>query len=192
MEKVLAGAIDIAFFYGVKLRKQAVFCQKFVYACDLSFDRTVVDQNICTLCGIIKIFHLHIHGRKCIFFLGNHICQSIIAARHGDHLGNVISGLSDIDGSTGIDREKSDCLTGICLIKQWHDLFHLAVKISVCLIQSIKQKTIEFDPLQPSQRMRFIGRPLDQHRNAQFFQFFFYFRCVIDHGIFDGKIAAFI
>ena len=36
LEKVLAGAIDIAFFYGVKLRKQAVFCQKFVYACDLS------------------------------------------------------------------------------------------------------------------------------------------------------------
>ena len=70
--------------------------------------------------------------------------------------------------------------------------FSLFLKEGVRFRLMSGQKSVKPDPLHPSEGFGFIAGVFNHHRKAERLQFFFHFRVMENHGIFDYKITAFI
>ena len=157
----------------------------------IALNRAVVDDIIGIFCRRIKGFHLHIHRGQRVVIHFELLCRRHIrAARHVNHLGDIVSRLADIDGARRADVEKRNRFAGIRRLHlvQLPDFF---IKKLFCFVRLSEQQAIQLDPFHASHRMRFIAGMLDKHRNIHLFQLFLHFRIVGNHGRFYGKLTVF-
>ena len=66
--KIASRCVHLSAFYSLKIRKQAVFLYQLIDGRQFPLNGSVVDQHIRINLRRIKIFHLHFHRGKCIFF----------------------------------------------------------------------------------------------------------------------------
>ena len=116
---------------------------------------------------------------------------NVFAACQFNHLWQIIRRLPDIDLSVGRNIEKCNGLSGLFLLTDGCKGFIFCCESLLRFLFMSRQKSIKFHPFCPSKGIFLITGVICQDRNTKFLQLFLHFRCMGNHGIFNGKLTVF-
>ena len=189
LEEAFGGAPAIAGLDGLKIGQHGAFFDELPAGIHHALDGAVVDEDVGLPGFGVEGLLRDVHGGKAVAVLGK-VGKEIGAARHGDHLGNVIAALTDVDEVVAGDGEEGDRLPRGVLIEQRLDAGELIGEDALGLLGFAQQQADAFDPLHPGQRAALVARALHEDGHAEFFQLLLDLGGVVDHGVLDGKAAV--